>query len=93
MDSSKKYDEAFRKSAIALVESGQTVAQVARDLGMPAKRLYLWRKQYGKVESTHGNATANLDEVTRLRKELARAQAELEILKKAVTIFSQTDRR
>ncbi len=88
-----KYDEAFRKSAIALVETGQTVAQVARDLGVPAKRLYIWRKHYGSVASTHGNATTNLDEVTRLRRELARAQAELEILKKAVFIFSQTERR
>lgn len=87
--SHQKYDESFQRNAVQLVASGQTAAQVARDLGVPANQLYAWCKRYRATPSTHGNATANQDEVTRLRKELARAEMELDILKKAITFFKQ----
>lgn len=87
--SHQKYDESFKRNAVQLVDSGQRAAQVARDLGVPANQLYAWCKRYRTVRSTHGNAAANQDEVTRLRKELARAEMELDILKKAITFFKQ----
>ncbi len=87
--SQQKYDEAFRRSAVQLVESGQSGAQVARDLGIPASQVYTWCRKYGRTPSKHGNATENQSEVAKLRKQLALAQMELDILKKAVTIFSR----
>jgi transposase len=87
--SNQKYDEAFKRNAVELVESGQTGAQVARDLGVPANQLYSWCKQYRRTPSKHGNALVNQDEVTQLRKELARTQMELDILKKAIAIFGR----
>jgi transposase len=90
--SNQKYDESFKRQAVSLVEGGTSAAQVARDLGIAVNQLYSWRKQYGTTPSTHGNAASNQDEVTRLRKELARKEAELEILKKAMGIFSQPPR-
>jgi transposase len=89
--SKQKYDESFKRNAVRLIESGQTGAQVARDLGVPANQLYAWCKRYRTTESVHGNASANQDETTRLRKELARTQMELDILKKAMSIFAQPE--
>jgi transposase len=89
--SQQKYDEAFRRNAVQLVESGQTAAQVARDLGIPASQIYAWRRKYGTSPSQHGNASEHQSEVAKLRKELALAQMELDILKKAVTIFSRPE--
>jgi transposase-like protein len=40
----KKYDEEFKRKAVRLVESGHTAARVARDLGLRANPVYLWRK-------------------------------------------------
>lgn len=87
-----KYDETFRRNAVSLVDQGTPAAQVARDLGIPVHRLYAWCKRYRNTASVHGNATANQEEVTRLRKQLARAEAELDILKKAMSIFSAPPR-
>lgn len=89
--SQQKYDEAFRRSAVQLVESGQSGAQVARDLGVPASQVYAWCGKYRAVPSKHGNASENQGEVAKLRKELALARMELDILKKAVTIFSRSE--
>ena len=87
----KKYDEEFKRNAVRLVESGQTAARVARDLGLRANQIYLWRKRYGTSPSVHGNASANHDEFTRLRKELERTKMELDILKKAIGIFTRPE--
>ena len=86
------YDEAYKRNAVSLVESGTPAAQVARDLGISAHLIYSWRSQYGTKISTHGNALENQDEVTLLRKQLARSEAELDILKKAMGIFSRPPR-
>ena len=89
--SQQKYDEAFRRSAVQLVESGQSGAQVARDLGVPASQVYAWCQKYRAAPSKHGNASENQSEMAKLRKELALARMELDILKKAVTIFSRSE--
>jgi transposase len=89
--SQQKYDEAFRRNAVQLVESGQSGAQVARDLGIPASQIYSWRAKYRGTASQHGNASENQSEVAKLRKELTLARMELDILKKAITIFSQPE--
>jgi transposase len=92
--SQQKYDESFRRNAVQLVESGQSGAQVARDLGVPASQIYTWCAKYRRAaskHSTHGNASENQSEVAQLRKELSLARMELDILKKAITIFSQPE--
>lgn len=84
-----KYDEAFKRNAVGLVESGTKVSQVARDLGVNASQLYGWCQQYRTTASTHGNQLSQQDETSRLRRELSLKTAELDILKKAIGIFSR----
>ena len=86
------YDESLKRNAVSLVESGIAASQVARDLGVSDYLVRSWVKKFGTQPSTHGNASTNQDEVTRLRKQLERTQAELDILKKAVGIFSRPSR-
>ena len=72
----EKYDEAFKRNAVPLVEAGQTGARVARDLGVPSTPLYAWCKRYRTTASVHGHASHNQDETTRLRTELERTKME-----------------
>jgi transposase len=87
-----KYDESFKQNAVSLVEAGTPASQVARDLGISAHLVYAWRREYGTKPSSHGNSSENQGEVQQLRKQLERAEAELDILKKAVGIFSRPTR-
>lgn len=87
--SQKTYDESFKQNAVSLVEAGTSAAQVARDLGISSYLVYTWRNEYGTKPSTHGNALENQDELTKARKRAARSEAELDILKKALAIFSR----
>jgi len=84
-----QYDESFKQNAVSLVEAGTPASRVARDLGISPYLVTSWRKKYGTKPSAHGNASEHQHEVTQLRKQVERYRAELDILKKAVGIFSR----
>ncbi len=73
-------------------EGGQSVSQVARELGIPAHRLYKWREQLSKKGSDvfpgTGRTTPN-DELEKLRKENKRLRMERDILKKSLSLLSK----
>ena len=89
------YDEAFRREAVALVESsGESLSELARRLGVSYWNLRDWRRRYGSRErarmgsSAAAAAQADLSaEVVRLRREKASLQARCEVLKKALGIL------
>jgi len=92
MSKQSKYDEAFKKNAVSLVESGQKTATVARDLGLHVETLYQWVKRYRQTPAKRsGVASASHDtsELDALRKENELLRMERDILKKAVGIFSR----
>lgn len=88
----KTYTVEFKQQAVQLALSGEkSKAQTARDLGVPESKLYLWIAHYGPAAPPA--ATADLSsENARLRKALARAEMERDILKKAISIFSEAQR-
>lgn len=91
----QKYDEAFKKNAVALVASGQKASQVARDLGLHVETLYQWVRKYhpARTEPTTGPSNGTLaKENEALRKENELLKMERDILKKAVGIFSRPPR-
>lgn len=90
MGQSVKYDESFKKNAVALVESGQASARVAEDLGIPVASLYQWVSRYRQRPAQHKGQRAGSEssELESLRKENALLRMERDILKKAVGIFS-----
>lgn len=97
MRTRRSYDKEFKKMAVELMESGQTSAQVADDLGIKPDLIRRWRREFivNKEGSFSGNGNPNLTaeqkEVTELKKELREVKLERDILKKAVSIFSKSD--
>ena len=65
----------------------KSVAQIARDLGVPERVLYRWRRQLREEPEQafpgKGHQSELEEENRRLRRELERVQQEREILKKA----------
>ncbi|MEX5749095.1 transposase [Massilia sp. X63] len=81
-------DEFKRKAVARLREEGQNATDLAVELGIRRNMLYKWAAKIDKAApgellgSPGRPALGELSEVEQLRRELARAQEELAILKK-----------
>jgi transposase len=87
------YSREFKLEAVRLSENSEkSVAQIARELGVPDRVLYRWRRQLREEPETafpgKGHQSELEEENRRLRRELERVQQERDILKKAIAIFS-----
>lgn len=91
--SPRTYDKEFKLNAIELHKNGKKAAQLCRDLGVPESTFDGWLKQYNRDGEQSFPGSGNIKEadkeVAQLRKELADAQLERDILKKALAIFSR----
>jgi transposase len=86
------YTLEFKQLAIERVKSGQSVAGVARELGLIQQTLRNWVKVASKGElkgPKNGAVTPEQMELSRLKAELIRTQRELEIIKKAAAYFAK----
>ena len=82
----RRYDEAFRREAVALVEStGQPLSEIARQLGITHWNLRDWIPIYGK-RSTARQLEAR---VQRLELENVRLREQRDALKKAMGILAE----
>lgn len=87
--SGKRYTEEFRIAAVKqLTESGHSVGDVARRLGVTTKSLYDWKEKYGESTAAYQERKAEQDEVRRLKAELKRVTQERDILKEAAVFFA-----
>ena len=95
----KSYSKSFKIKAVELSNVRGNVQDVARELGVGAELIYRWRKELERNPDLafSGNGVKQLTEeqkeLEHLRKELKDAKLENEILKKAVSIFSKSDRK
>ena len=90
MRETRTYDDDFKREAVLLVKtSGKRKTEICRDLGIAPSTLQGWLST--SVEDKSGNITTN-SELTRLKRELADARLERDILKKAVAIFSKAQK-
>ena len=94
MASRKHYTDEFKREAVRLATSpGNSLAGVARDLGVNRTLIGIWVKhaQTGKYEMTPGAPlkTEVQSEVEHLRRELAKVKTERDILKKALGYFAK----
>jgi len=88
MATRKSYNKAFKEEAVRLAEkSGAT--QVALDLGIHPNIIYTWKKQLFKNadKAFPGKGKPTDPELSQLKKENARLKEDVEILKKAASIF------
>ena len=88
MSKGKSYDEKLKKTIVELYEKGKSASELAREYDLSVKNIYNWIKLYGTIKSEDGTLTNN-KEIIELKKENARLQQEVEILKKAMVIFTK----
>ncbi len=89
----RKYTEEFKREAVQLMEtSGKPIAGIARDLGINDNNLYRWRGLYGSQSqvNTNGSVAEMAAELKRLQRENQVLRQERDILKKAMSIVSQS---
>jgi len=80
----RRYDEAFKQEAVNLLNQGRRVKDLSESLGVSETLLYRWKSNASSpVRKTS-------EEVKKLKKANKRLEEENEILKKALSIFSQS---
>jgi len=89
----RRYDREFKENAVALVESGKEVKEVARDLGVSHWSLKSWLKhsKAGKDQTQVGTLEGESSlqrELRGLRQENDYLRRQRDILKKALGIVS-----
>ena len=85
----RKFDREFREGAVRIVrETGKSIAQVARELGVNAGTLANWvatdRRAHGGDGQLSGDERA---ELARLRRENAELAMERDVLKRSVALW------
>lgn len=88
----KIYSTEFKESSVRLaIESEQSIAHTARELGINVNTLYTWVDKYSKTinGSRVHNDNRVYDDVIRLKRELARVTQERDLLKKAAAYFAK----
>ncbi len=92
---STTYTAEFKESAVRLaVESDQSVAETAKELGINTNTLHTWIGRFHRSEVKVKNKVVKndehiYDELKRLRKENTKLKEERSILKKAAAFFAK----
>ncbi|WP_028523151.1 transposase [Runella limosa] len=87
----RKYDADFKAEVLKMITNGQSVAYVSQALGISEALIYKW-KQRTKGEEKQlllGQISDTLLENQRLQQRVRQLEVERDILKKALSIFSQ----
>jgi transposase len=82
----KQYNKEFKQTIVELNKSGTKVSDLSREYGVSEVTIYKWIKKFSPVEGTE-NLTP--EDITDIQKENLRLKQEIEILKKAMTIFAR----
>ena len=94
----KRYTEEFKRDVLEMAaQEDVSVAQLSRDLGIAPSLIYKWRERY-QIDETNGELKPSTQreaeaEIRRLKRELAIAREERDILKKAIQVFTQEQKR
>ncbi len=92
MSKRRKFSAEFKRGAVEQAcQPGVSCSQVARELGIRDSLLSRWKREaqaHGKV-TFGGTGTPRDQELTRLKRELARVQKERDFLREAATFFAK----
>lgn len=88
----RHYDADFKAGAVRLVEeTGKSIAQVARELGINDTTLGCWvsdaRRSAKRAAAPGALSSAEREELARLRKENAELRMERDVLKRSVVLW------
>ena len=96
MSNRRTYDRQFKIDAVRLLnQSGKTATEIADNLGIKRDLLLRWKKEFADEtkKAFTGKGNPRDEEVARLKKENTDLRMERDILKKAMAIFSQPERK
>ena len=88
----KRYSAEFKREALRRAnEPGVTDVLVAEELGINAQQLRRWRKalQQAGDDAFPGQGKSRDEEITRLKRRLAKAEQERDFLKEAAVFFAK----
>lgn len=91
MGARRKFTAEYTRDAVAMLETpGVTVSQIAADLGIGANVLGRWRRELRRAPKPAfvGNGRARDEEMSQLRRELARITKERDFLREAAAFFA-----
>ena len=91
----KVYEQEFKVMLVELLNSGRKVHEVSDEYGLNCNMLRRWKREYEAKSgdfSKKREVSPEEQELKTLRKELREVTLERDILKKAVGIFSKSDR-
>ncbi len=91
MSKRRKYSVEFKRGAVDQIRrSGVSCAQVARELGIGANLLTRWKQEAdGPKAAFGGTGTPRDEELSKLKRELARVTKERDFLREAATFFAK----
>lgn len=96
----KNYTEDFKKMIIEVYNTGKPIKEICEEYGVSTTSLNNWINQVQPKEKiskkpiiatnkNKNNEKKDVEEISKLKKENEKIKMELEILKKAIAIFSQ----
>jgi transposase len=85
------YDQSFKKTIVELLNSGKSVKDLTQEFGVSQASIHRWAKEFNTTTSESINQSEAL-RIKCLEKELKDIKLERDILKKAVSIFSKSDK-
>jgi transposase len=87
------YKTEFKSEAVRLSYQRENIKELAEELGVDVQRIYKWRSNENKLDSKNQRPKASQsissEDYKKLQKQLKDTSLELEILKKAIHIFSK----
>lgn len=92
MGARRKFSTEYKREAVAMLDApGVTVNQIAADLGIGATVLGRWRRELRRQpeQAFVGNGRPRDEEVSQLRRELARVTKERDFLREAAAFFAR----
>jgi transposase len=93
MGARRKFSAEYKREAVAMLDApGVTVSQIAVDLGIGAGLLGRWRRELRcqPQQAFVGNGRSRDEELSQLRRELARVTKEGYFLREAAAFFART---
>ena len=82
------YDQGFKRTILELLNTGKSVKELTTEFGVSQASIHRWSKEF----STQGINNSESVKIKALEKELKNVRLERDILKKAVSIFSKSDK-
>ena len=92
MQRRRKYTEEFKREAVAMAnQSGVTLKQLGEELGVNPNQIGRWRRELedSKSKAFPGQDRSRDEEVTALKRELARVKKERDFIKEAAAFFAK----